>query len=111
MFRKKLTKSSSTSALTERRTSKLNLASSKELSQIKYEGVKLTPLSRNDFDHNNLNNWSVLRTFSAPKRRSFHSSLIYNDYLYIFGGKDITEGKLNDIQKINLKIDKPKWCN
>ena len=111
MFRKKLTKSSSTSALTERRTSKLNLASSKELSQIKYEGVKLTPLSRNDFDHNNLNNWSVLRTFSAPKRRSFHSSLIYKDYLYIFGGKDITEGKLNDIQKINLKIDKPKWIN
>ncbi len=110
MFRKKLIKSSSTGALSDRKLSKLNISSLKEASsQIKYEGVKLTPLSRNDFDFNTLNNWSVLRTLSAPKRRSFHSSLIRNDYLYIFGGKDITEGKLNDIEKINLKSKKPKW--
>ena len=110
MFRKKLIKSSSSGVLIEKKLSKLNSSSLKEIStQIKYEGVKLTPLSRNDFDFNSLNNWSVLRTLSAPKRRSFHSSLIRNDYLYIFGGKDITEGKLNDIEKINLKSKKPKW--
>ena len=112
MFRKKLIKSSSTGALSDRKLSKLNISSLKEASsQIKYEGVKLTPLSRKDFDINSLNNWKILRTFSAPKRRSFHTSLIKNDYLYIFGGKDITEGKLNDIKKINLKSNKPKWIS
>ena len=57
-----------------------------------------------------LKKWIEQRTLTPPKRRSFHTSCIYNDYLYIFGGKDITEGKLSDIIKINLKNEnKPKW--
>ena len=59
-----------------------------------------------------LKSWKEKRTLSPPKRRSFHTSCIYKNYLYIFGGKDITEGKLNDIMRINLDIeDHPKWEN
>ena len=54
--------------------------------------------------------WSEKRVLNPPKRRSFHTSCIYNNFLYIFGGKDITEGKLNDIMKINLmEIESPYW--
>ena len=51
---------------------------------------------------------------SPPKRRSFHTSCIYDNYLYIFGGKDITEGKLSDILRIQLNAESdiiPKWEN
>jgi hypothetical protein len=59
-----------------------------------------------------LKSWKEKRTLSPPKRRSFHTSCIYKNYLYIFGGKDITEGKLNDIMRINLELeDHPKWEN
>ena len=66
--------------------------------------------------HKYLKKWSEQRTLSPPKRRSFHSSCIYknetNEYLYIFGGKDITEGKLSDIIRINLDTESnPKWEN
>ena len=47
-------------------------------------------------------NWSEKRVLNPPKRRSFQTSCIYNDYLYIFGGKDITEGKLSDILRLDL---------
>ena len=60
---------------------------------------------------NILKKWKEKRTLSPPKRRSFHTSCIYGNYLYIFGGKDITEGKLSDIVKVDLTLDKPKWEN
>ena len=54
--------------------------------------------------------WSEKRALRPPKRRSFHSSCIYNNYLYIFGGKDITEGKLSDIMRIDLISENaPTW--
>ena len=57
-------------------------------------------------------NWHEKRALNPPKRRSFHTSCIYDNYLYIFCGKDITEGKLNDIMRINIKEEKEsKWEN
>ena len=58
-----------------------------------------------------LKKWIEQRTLSPPKRRSFHTSCIYNDYLYIFGGKDITEGKLSDIIRINLDTTNIFLCS
>ena len=60
-----------------------------------------------------LEKWSEIRTLSPPKRRSFQTSCIYDNYLYIFGGKDITEGKLCDIFRIQLNKEEknPKWEN
>ena len=54
--------------------------------------------------------WKEERVLNPPKRRSFHTSCIYDNYLYIFGGKDITEGKLSDIMRLNLmEEESPKW--
>ena len=50
--------------------------------------------------------WSEKRALNPPNRRAFHTSCIYNNYLYIFGGKDITEGKLNDIIRLDLTKEK-----
>ena len=55
-------------------------------------------------------NWHEKRTLNPPKRRSFHTSFIYDNFLYIFCGKDITEGKLDDIMRINLKEEnEARW--
>ena len=54
-------------------------------------------------------NWSEKRVINPPKRRSFHTSCVYDDHLYIFGGKDITEGKLGDIMKLNLLEKDSEW--
>ena len=84
----------------------LNSNSSNDL---KYDEIKLTPLSRKDFDMKIINSWIEIRTSCAPKRRSFHVSFIKDNYLYIYGGKDISEGKLNDMWRLNLSADKLIW--
>ena len=54
--------------------------------------------------------WKEKKALNPPKRRSFHTSCIYDNYIYIFGGKDITEGKLCDIMRLNLlEEDNPTW--
>ena len=105
--KKRLLKSMSTKNIDSRHSN--SIFSSSGTPRIKYAEIKLTPLSRNDFDMNIINNWIEIRATEAPKRRSFHTSFLYKDYLYIFGGKDISEGKLNDMWKVNLKEAKPKW--
>lgn len=37
-----------------------------------------------------------------PERRSNHCSFIVNDYLYIHGGRDIKEGPMSNMWKLNL---------
>ena len=83
-----------------------------------YAPLHSWPQNNEEDCKNNLKKWREKRTLCPPKRRSFHTSCIYEetedepgDYLYIFGGKDITEGKLSDIIKINLNLEKPKWVN
>jgi hypothetical protein len=48
-------------------------------------------------------NWSELRLKgNAPERRSYHSSFVYENRLFIFGGLDIREGSLNNLWELNL---------
>ena len=68
-----------------------------------------SPLKRTDFDMKIIDQWCEIRAKNAPKRRSFHTSFQYKNYLYIFGGLDILEGKLNDFHRINLLDETPKW--
>lgn len=35
-------------------------------------------------------------------RRSYHTSAIYKDYLYIYGGYDVNTGILNDFWRLNV---------
>lgn len=71
--------------------------------------TKYTPLNRYDFDMNIIEKWCEVRTRLTPKRRCKHSSFIHQGYLYIFGGIDINQGKLNDIYRIALSSEEPTW--
>ena len=77
--------------------------------EILAEVPRYTPLSRSDFNMSILDNWSEIRTRHQPKRRSFHSSFIYNDYLFVIGGIDIITGKLSDMKRIPFKSEYPAW--
>jgi hypothetical protein len=73
---------------------------------------RFTPLKRGDFNLNIVEDWAEVRTKNQPRRRSFHVSFIYNDYMYIHGGIDIVTGKLSDMKRIKIKLDKgelPCW--
>jgi hypothetical protein len=59
----------------------------------------LTAGGLNQFDH-----WYELRLKgNAPERRSYHSSFIYDNRLFIFGGLDIREGSMNSLWELNLR--------
>lgn len=48
-------------------------------------------------------NWYEVRLFGkVPERRGYHSSFIYNNKLYIYGGHDIREGSLDNLWVIDL---------
>jgi hypothetical protein len=73
------------------------------------QGAKYSPLRRTDFDMGIVERWCEIRTTNAPKRRSFHSAFLYDNCLYVYGGQDILQGKLNDFSRISLLADTPKW--
>jgi N-acetylneuraminic acid mutarotase len=39
-----------------------------------------------------------------PDKRSYHSSVIYDGKLFIYGGEDIKEGRYADLQSLNLDM-------
>ena len=75
------------------------------------EYQRFTPLHRHDFNINIIDNWTEILARKQPKRRSFHSSFIYKEYLYIFGGVDIITGKLGDMKRIRLESNIPEWSD
>lgn len=58
-----------------------------------------------------IENWCEVRANNLPECRSSHSSFIYDECLYIYGGIDSLKGKLCDIMKINLLKEQPEWDN
>lgn len=49
------------------------------------------------------NGWYELRPRGKlPEKRSYHSSVIYEGYLYIYGGEDSREGKNDSFWRLNL---------
>ena len=58
---------------------------------------------------NVLNHWSKLLVKEPPKRRTCHTSFIYDSFLYVIGGIDITEKKQDDIYKVSIKEPNAKW--
>ena len=50
-------------------------------------------------------NWYELRPGGIwPERRAYHSSFVFENFLYIFGGNDIREGKMNTLWRISFKL-------
>lgn len=59
---------------------------------------------REDFDYEEAyKSWQEYRvTGKTPRRRGYHASFIYENYLYVHGGHDIREGTLEKMYRINL---------
>lgn len=57
-------------------------------------------------DHPPIKNlWAELRIKKNICSRSYHSSVIYNSTLYVYGGYDTNEGILNDFYSLNLSSE------
>ena len=51
----------------------------------------------------NQQNWSELRMHgNMPERRSYHSSFIFEDKMYIYGGLDIQNGSVDSLWELDL---------
>ena len=49
--------------------------------------------------------WSELRIHgNLPERRSYHSSFVYDNKLYIYGGLDIQNGSVNTLWELDLGL-------
>ena len=49
-------------------------------------------------------NWAELRLMGQqPDRRSYHSSFVFDEKLYVYGGLDIREGSLDSLFELSLK--------
>lgn len=68
----------------------------------KFSYSRYVSLFRQDFDMSNLEKWSELICQKSPKRRCYHVSFNYKEYLYIFAGMDINEGKMNDLFRVSM---------
>ena len=68
-------------------------------------------LNRQDFDLNITKYWCEYRIKHPPVRRTNHVGFLYNDYYYIFGGRDINNRKMNDMYRLqlDLKDSEPEW--
>lgn len=74
-----------------------------------FHKTNMVPLHRTDFSMEILTKWAEVRSLDKPKRRSHHTSFIDESYLYIVGGVDISDIKQEDIYRINLEDEKPRW--
>ena len=54
------------------------------------------------FYHIKENKWEEIKTMDPPQERSNQGAAVHGDSLYIFGGKDNENNKLNDMYKLNL---------
>ena len=61
-------------------------------------------LNRQDFDLNTKNYWCEFRIKHPPTRRTNHVGFLYQDYYYIFGGRDINRKKMNDMYRVLLEF-------
>lgn len=77
------------------------------------EPVKYTALSRQDFNTSILKNWAEIKISKLPQRRTDQISFLYQNYFYIHGGRDINQGKKNDLCRVNIdsivKGDSTQW--
>jgi hypothetical protein len=48
-------------------------------------------------------NWFEVRTSSqTPERRSYHSTFIYDNKMYVMGGLDIQNGSMSNLWELDL---------
>ena len=62
-------------------------------------------LNRQDFDLNVKNYWCEFRIKHPPVRRTNHVGFLYQDYYYIFGGRDINRRKMNNMYRVQIDFE------
>ena len=85
-------------------SSEINIKASKYFSQPVYSS-----LTDDIYDPAVIKNWSQYIFDIGTESRTFHCSFIYNDYLYILGGFDISKGKINSFVRLNLTTKSSNW--
>ena len=73
---------------------------------------KYIALNRQDFNNSIIQKWGEIIISKLPVRRTNHISFIYDNYFYIFGGRDINETKMNDMYRVKLDFSEDsceKW--
>ena len=84
----------------------------KEKSNLKIPAEKVyKTLNRQDFDVSIKKYWCEYRIRHPPVRRTSHVGFLYQDYYYIFGGRDINFKKMNDMYRLHLDLteNEPEW--
>lgn len=66
------------------------------------DGMRTNETMRYSFTENKWNRVQHPPGENLPKPRSKHSAVVYNNVMYIFGGKDDDNNKLNDMWKLDL---------
>lgn len=57
-------------------------------------------------------NWLEVRIIGKqPERRAYHSSFVYEQNMYVFGGNDIGQGLVNSLWSINLSNEHKLFQN
>ena len=74
-----------------------------ELLQRKSEEELKNKENEEQAKQNLLNHWSKLLLKDPPKRRTCHTSFMYDGAFYVIGGIDITEMKQDDVYKVRLR--------
>lgn len=77
---------------------------------VKLPPASLTMYTENDGEIVSSKRWEeLILQENHIHPRSYHSSVIYNDVLYIYGGYEINKGILNDFKKLALKDYEIGW--
>ena len=68
-------------------------------------------LNRQDFDISIKKYWCEYRIRHPPIRRTNHVGFLFQDYYFIFGGRDINFKKMNDMYRLRLDFneEEPEW--
>lgn len=75
---------------------------------IVFGGYYKTQKSNHTWEYNiGLNKWKVLETYDElPPPRTDHSAVFHGGYMFVFGGSDEDNHKLNDFWRLNLKMNR-----
>jgi N-acetylneuraminic acid mutarotase len=49
--------------------------------------------------------WKLVTSLVLPSSRAGHSAIVHQSYMYVFGGKDESNQKLNDLWRLDLNTD------
>lgn len=73
--------------------------------------IKLNVITEQNISHNARHIWEEIRTANThPSRRSYHSAVMWNEKMIIYGGQDLREGPQSGLWWIEIsQFDQGEW--